>query len=125
VPGSLSSLWMLRATGPVYLRAAHPVHGIQSQRPVRCRCARERDWLIVADDRQVLFICHCGRRQRPGGATLQDVVALVEAEPVRPDWVDLDDALSALGFVRSRAAAWRVPRMSAHLPGTARKSAEN
>ena len=126
VPGSLSSLWLLHATGPVYVRAAHAVHGVQTQRPVRCRCARERDSLIVADDHQVLFICRCGRRQRLGGVTLQDVVALVEAEPVRPNWVDLDDALNDLGFARARAATWRVPRIPGGPPSAAaRKRAQD
>jgi hypothetical protein len=96
MPGSLSSVWLLRANDPVYLRAEYPVNGVHAQRPVRCPCGRERGWLIVADDRRVVFVCGCGRRQSGGEVSLRDVVALVEAVPVRPDWVDLDDALHAL-----------------------------
>ena len=29
---------------------------------------------------------------------LEDVAAIVEAEPVRPHWTTLDDALAELGF---------------------------
>jgi hypothetical protein len=107
VPGTLTSLWLLRTNGPVYLRPHHHgADGVEPQRPVNCRCGKQRDRLIVVDGPLITLICRCGRRQDLDGVALEDVVALVEAEPLQPQWTDLGDALRALGFPatpRSRA----------------------
>jgi hypothetical protein len=80
--------------------AAESADGRQVQRPVRCECASvpDGDWLIVADGEHVVIFCRCGRSQCMGAIALQDVAAIVEAEPVRSHWANLDDALNELGF---------------------------
>lgn len=98
MPGTLSSAWLLRASGPIYLRTPHDDLGVQPQQPLRCACRAQRDRLIVADADRVELICECGRRETLAGTALRDVVALVEAEPVQPEWQTLDDALTALGY---------------------------
>lgn len=104
VSGSLSSVWLLRANDPVYLRTAFDDDAPEAQRPLRCVCVGERGWLIVADEHRLVFVCRCGRRQSVCGMSLRDVGGLVEAEPVRPHWADLDDALRALGFAPGPAS---------------------
>jgi hypothetical protein len=116
VPGTLASLWLLRTTGPIYLRPHHhEADGVQPQRPVDCACGKQRDWLIIVDGSEITFVCRCGRHQEPGGVALEDIVALVEAEPLQPQWTDLGDALRALGFAQRRppAAPRPTPRSRA------------
>jgi hypothetical protein len=97
-------LWLLRAAGPVLLRDPHGTPGgVQPQRAVNCPCGEQRDWLIVVDGTSITLICRCGRTQDPGDIALEDIVALVEAEPLQPQWTDLDDALRALGFATRRS----------------------
>lgn len=98
VPGTLSSAWLLRASGPIYLRTPYTDPGVEPQHPLRCACRTQRDRLIVADGDRIELICECGRRETLTGAALRDVVALVEAEPVQPEWQTLEDALKALGY---------------------------
>jgi hypothetical protein len=54
--------------------------------------------LIIADPQQVTFVCRCGRRSLHRGLSLQDVIGLVEAEPMHPQWSDVEEAVRALGF---------------------------
>lgn len=99
MPGTLSSAWLLRASGPIYLRNPHHHDiGIEPQQPLRCACRTQRDRLIVADGDLIELICECGRRETLADTALRDVVALVEAEPVQPEWQTLEDALKALGY---------------------------
>lgn len=98
MPGTLSSAWLLRASGPIYLRTPHNDLGVEPQHPLRCACRTQRDRLIVADGDRIELICECGRRETLAGTALRDVVALVEAEPVQPEWQTLEDALKALGY---------------------------
>lgn len=105
MPGTtLGSLWLLRAAGPVYLRLHHEADGVQPQRPVNCGCGKQRDWLIIVDGPRITLVCRCGRRQDLRGFALEDIVALVEAEPLQPQWADLGDALRELGFAERRSA---------------------
>ncbi|HEY3867282.1 MAG TPA: hypothetical protein VGM10_02995 [Actinocrinis sp.] len=120
MPGTLSSAWLLRASGPIYLRTPHSDLGVEPQHPLRCACKTQRDRLIVADGDRIELFCECGRRETLTGTALRDVVALVEAEPVQPEWQTLEDALRALGYAsdaRRRAKhshAWpRFPSLSA------------
>ena len=100
MPAPMPSLLLLRARGQVHIRGHLRADGGRVQRPVRCECASalEGDWLIVVDGTRVMFICRCGRRQSMDAVRLEDVAAMVEAEPLRPHWRSLEDGLDELGF---------------------------
>jgi hypothetical protein len=68
--------------------------------------------LIIADSQRVMFVCRCGRRTTHVGLMLEDVIALVEAEQMRPHWRNIDDAIRALGF----APGARGPGLHMTLP---------
>lgn len=77
---------------------------------LRCPCGRGSDWLILADPHRVVFVCRCGRRTVRQGLALTDVIALVEDEPMLPQWTGADEAVRALGFAprRERGPAFRL-----------------
>jgi hypothetical protein len=91
-------MWLLRSRGPVCVRSSHAADRAEVQRVLRCTCARDADWLILADPQRVVFVCRCGRRTVRQGLALTDVVALVEEEPMLPQWAGADEAVRALGF---------------------------
>jgi hypothetical protein len=107
-----SPAWLLRSSGPVSVRSPHAPGRTETQRQLSCTCGRESDWLIIADPQRVMFVCRCGRRTTHAGLLLEDVVALVEAEPMRPHWRSVDDAIRALGF----APGARGPSLHITLP---------
>jgi hypothetical protein len=118
----LASLWLLRTAGPIQLRKRHEADGTQPQPAVECACGEQRDWLIVVDGPRITLICRCGRRQELPGVALEDIVALVVAEPLQPQWSDLDDALRALGFAArerpGRPGLGASPAQRSWLPNT-------
>ncbi len=122
MPDTLASLWLLRTAGPIQLRLRHETDGVQPQPEVECACGEQRDWLIVVDGPRITLICRCGRRQELPGVALEDVVALVVAEPLQPQWSDLGDALRALGFAArersSRPGLGASPGQRSWLPST-------
>lgn len=91
-------MWLLRSRGPVCVRSSRASGRAEVQRVLCCPCGRDADWLIVADPQRVVFVCRCGRRIVHQGLALTDVIALVEAEPMRPQWTGADEAVRALGF---------------------------
>jgi hypothetical protein len=119
VSGSLSSVCLLRASDPVYLRPHGDADGSQPSRPLRCGCGGPQEWLIVAEHGRVLMgrdlmgrvlmVCGCGRRQSLEGATLDQVVALAREEAIRPEWSVLEDALRDLGFLPRTVRGPRGP----------------
>ena len=109
MPGTLASLWLLRTAGPIHLRMRHEADGVQPQPAVECVCGEQRDWLIVVDGARITLICRCGRRQELPGVALEDIVALVESEPLQPQWSDLGDALRALGFAARERSGRPAP----------------
>ena len=94
----VSPFWLLGSRGPVYLRSARALGGVEVHRAVRCVCGRASDWLIIADAGSVVFVCRCGERSAYPGLSLVDVIGLVYEEPMRPHWSDAEDAVRALGF---------------------------
>lgn len=92
--GTLSSTWLLRTSGPIYLRS----DDAPTLPPLGCACRTPRDRLIVADHDHIELICRCGHRRTLSHTPLADLLTLVEAEPVDPGWQTLDDALHALGY---------------------------
>jgi hypothetical protein len=104
--------WLLRSRGPVRLRCVRADGSIETHRSMRCRCGRDTDWLIIADERNVVFVCRCGKRSVHQGLPLTDVVGLVEDAPTRTGWSGVDDAVRALGF----APAARRPHVRVTLP---------
>jgi hypothetical protein len=103
-------MWLLRSRGPVCVRTSRASGRAEIQRMLSCACGREADWLIIADPQRVVFVCRCGRRSTHPGLALTDVIALVEAEPMRPQWTGADEAVRALGFGRrsERGSAFRL-----------------
>ena len=105
-----SPMWLLRSRGPVCVRSSRASGRAEVQDVLSCSCGRDADWLIIADPQRVVFACRCGRRTVHQGLALTDVVGLVEAEPMRPQWTGADEAARALGFAprHGRAPAFRL-----------------
>ena len=105
-----SPMWLLRSRGPVCVRSSRASGRAEVHRVLRCPCGRDADWLLLADPQRVVFVCRCGRRTVRQGLALTDVIALVEEEPMLPQWTGADEAVRALGFAprQERGPAFRL-----------------
>lgn len=91
---------LLRVADQAHVRSAPSGDGRETQGLIECpRCHRVTDWLIAATESHVDVACRCGNRWQIE-ASLDQVVALAESQPMDPQWTCLDDARRALGFTR-------------------------
>jgi hypothetical protein len=95
--------WLLRPAGPARLRTQVGPEGREKLVTVPCVCRRQPDWLIIADEDTLEFLCRCGRSVALAGVRLDDVVTLVH-ESITPD-------PSATGLARQIRAFGFTPRL--------------
>ncbi|MEY9929685.1 hypothetical protein ABH926_004325 [Catenulispora sp. GP43] len=108
------STMLLRVADQAHVRSAPSGDGREVQGLIECPyCRRVTDWLIAASGAQIDVACRCGNRWRIQ-ASLNQVVALAESQPMDPRWTCLDDARQALGFTRHVDTARGLRRRGRH-----------